>query len=118
LIAGSRTSSISGHAERDEIDRARNQRIVHHVGRAEGCPFGGHIEARRFGVLLDEFQLLHHHILHVANAELLGDANDICFGQRGFWNNQCGGQNRDSNEATEHAIDPPLNNGPRCRDFS
>ena len=31
-------------------------------------------EARRLGVLLDQLLILHHHVLHVGEPELLGDA--------------------------------------------
>ena len=35
------------------------------------------VEARRLGVLLDQLLILHHHVLHVGDAELLGDAHDV-----------------------------------------
>ena len=48
-----------------------------------GRPFGGDVaEARRLGVLLDQLQVLHHHVLHVGDAELLGDAHDVRLGAR------------------------------------
>ena len=37
----------------------------------------------RLGVLLDQLQILHHHVLHVGDAELLGDANHVRLGARG-----------------------------------
>ena len=64
------------HAARDDVDGARQQRVVHGGRAVEGGPHDLDLgDARRLGVLLEQLVLLHQVELQVAHRELAGEAD-------------------------------------------
>ena len=84
----------AGRAARHDVDRVRNQRIVHRVRTVEDRPRDLHVlQAERGGVFFEELVVLHDVELQVTHGELARDADFL----RGGRFERCG-QNAGHNE--------------------
>ena len=83
----------AGRAARHDVDRIRNQRVVHRVRPVEDRPRDLDVlQPERGGVLLQELFVLHHVELQVAHGELARDANLLRGGSAGKHRRKCSGQ--------------------------